>query len=507
MPRKWNDWVRTPFQLYTEEHIDMTARNTARVIESLLVNDQKNLKKVSKWNEGPTIAWLAANTFLSEGLEGKCRDSKYFIDKVIGKTPQTIQVVQPTHVNLDTVGFVEFCDNAGYPLPYPVQVEMMKFGMFETITRMILGARNYGKTDYIIILGYAYILYLDWKNATKTNTLPTESCLLVTKSDERNAAILSEIYRAATANGVPFSEQSSTRIRVEGLPGKDASMSAITLGSSSKRGRHPKRVIMDDPVTEEDANSEAQRKKAERVYNELMKLTQNVLIIGQPVHKFDLYEKLRPLIKTMLVPHGTIPELDHDLEAQKLAGVSEESISASYHLKVISESGNPLEYVNFIDKFPRQDGTSVAFIDPSFEGGDYTAMSVIKSYFDGVAVFGKVWKRPWFNCIDAIDTVVKDFKVAKLCFETNSLGDQPVDLLRDFLPAGVGIVGRKSTNNKHARISAAGPFAKSIFISKESDREYIDQTTKYEYGAKNDDAPDSLATGLEWIGLIRGKIK
>jgi hypothetical protein len=52
---------------------------------------------------------------------------------------------------------------------------------------------------------------------------------------------------------------------------------------------------------------------------------------------------------------------------------------------------------------------------------------------------------------------------------------------------------------------AAGAYSHMIFLCKESTQAYKDQVTKYEYGVKIDDAPDSLATGLEWIGLIRGK--
>ena len=62
-----------------------------------------------------------------------------------------------------------------------------------------------------------------------------------------------------------------------------------------------------------------------------------------------------------------------------------------------------------------------------------------------------------------------------------------------------------SNTNKHSRIMAAGAFAPLIHLSKESDKIYLDQTVRYEYGCKNDDAPDSLASGMKWIGLIKGK--
>src|SRR5690606_5292554 len=154
--------------------------------------------------------------------------------------------------------------------------------------RMILGARGYGKTDYVVILGMAYSIYLDHQ----------DSFLLVTKSTERNSAILAETAKALRANGVERERESAQTVRVSGLMGKDHSVSAITIGASSIRGRHPKKIIMDDPVTEDDV-SEATRKRVQRVYNELSKLTDNILIIGQPVHKFDLYETLRPLLNRM----------------------------------------------------------------------------------------------------------------------------------------------------------------------------------------------------------------
>lgn len=387
--------------------------------------------------------------------------------------------------------FEEFCKAAGYDAPYPKQIEMREFGIDGHGARMILGSRGYGKTDYVVILGTAYRLYLN----------PAFTVLLITKSRERNAAMLKEIANACKANGVTFEKENSNSLRVTGLHGKDHSVSAVTIKTVTLRGRHPKLVIMDDPVTEDDV-SEATRFHVKRVYNEVNKLCPDILIIGQPAHKFDLYADLRNKLKTMEVPHGTIPELDHDLEAQRLAGVDEASIQASYFLKVLSEGVSPFENIRYLDGFPT--GDSVAFIDPSFEGGDYTAISIIKAHMQGVAVVGFTFKKAWNHCLDDIAPLLEKFSVRKLCFETNSLGDQPLEILRGIF-GNVGVVGRKSNTNKHSRIMAAGSFAHMIHLSKESDRIYQDQVVKYEYKAAHDDAPDSLASCLEWIGLIRGK--
>lgn len=468
----------------------MTQRNTAAVIESLLTRSQADLERIAFDKDEPIIVKGTAYSLLKAARTGKFETLDKIISRVIGRSVEHVQV-SGAAVSERATSFEEFCERAGYPMPYLRQVEMMRFGMEKTSPRLLLGSRGYGKTDYAVILGSAWKIMQD----------PTWTILLITKSDQKNAAILGEIAKALIANGVDLEKESASALRVAGLQGKDHSVAAVSLGSASLRGRHPRQVIMDDPVTEEDV-SEAVRKRAERVYSEAMKLVSNVLIIGQPVHKFDLYESLRGTLEKLEMPHGTIPELDHDIEAMQLAGVSVESISASYHLQVISESGNPLEKIRRIDKFPP--GSCVAFIDPSFEGGDFTAMSVIKSHFDGVAVFGKAWKRAWFDLTDEFQKVVSDKGVQKLCIETNSLGDQPVILLRDMLE-GCGVVGRRTTGNKHSRIMAAGAFAHLIHLANDSDRAYIDQTIKYEYGAKNDDAPDSLASGLEWIGLIKGR--
>lgn len=404
---------------------------------------------------------------------------------------KSIEVIQspPETPKQEKKTFTDFCKAAGYPDPYPKQIEMMQFGMSEEDPRLLLGARGYGKTDYITVMGTAYELYLD----------PELSFLIITKSKTRNTAMINEIAMALSKNEVELEKENSECIRLKGLIGKDHSVEVITI-KSSMRGRHPKRVIMDDPVTEEDV-SEAMRLLVKRKYNEVMKLCSNVLVIGQPAHKHDLYAELRPIIKKMEVPHGTIPELDHDLEAQRLAGVDEASIQASYHLNITSEGGSPFDKIQYIDSFPL--GTSVAFIDPS-DGGNDTAVSIFRQWLQGIAVVGFTWKKAWHHCLDDMAPLFQRYSVERVCFETNKHGLQPLDVLRDCFP-NLGVCGRNSNSNKHSRIMAAGTYSHMIFLSKESSRAYIDQVTKYESGAKVDDAPDSLATGLEWIGLIRGK--
>lgn len=384
--------------------------------------------------------------------------------------------------------FEAFCGEAGYPLPYPKQIEMMQFGIDDKDPRLLLGARGYGKSDYVTILGVAYDVYL---KGTETSNL------IISKSKSRNTSMIEEIAKALIKNGVELEKQNSTCLRIKGMVGKDDSVEVLTI-KSSFRGRHPKRIIMDDPVTEEDT-SEAMRVLVKKKYDEAYKLCKNIVIIGQPAHTYDLYAELRPNLAKLEIPHGMIPELDADLEAMRLAGVDEKSIQMSYHLKIISQGEMPFDKVNYIEKFPI--GDSVAFIDPS-EGGDYVALSIIRAYMQGVVVVGFVWKRAWHHCLEDFAKKLQEFNVKKLAFEVNHTGNSALDILRQTFPS-IGITGIRTTTNKHAKIMSAGAYAHLIHLSKQSDKTYLDHVVRYEYKSKFDDAPDSLASCLKWIGLIR----
>jgi hypothetical protein len=399
------------------------------------------------------------------------------------------------------LSFEQYCVNAGYPKPYPKQIEMKSFWSDGDEPRLLLGARGYGKTDYMTVLGTGYDVYSDWFDHTYFGSDLTETNLIISKSKARNTAIIQEIANSLKANGVELDKENSTCLRVKGLVGKDHSVEVLTI-KSSFRGRHPKRITMDDPVTEEDT-SEAMRTLVKKKYDEAYKLCKNIVIIGQPAHQFDLYAELRGNLKKLEVPWGSIAELDADLEAMKSAGVDSNSIEMSYHLRVPIDGSMAFSKIRYLDKFPI--GESVAFLDPS-EGGDYTAISILKGYMDGVAVQGHAWKKAWYHCLDELVPILRARKVTRLCFETNKFGQQPIAQLSQALhPFGIGVVGRHSDSDKHASIMSAGSYAHMIHLSKESDKVYTDQVVKYEYGAKFDDSPDSLARCLEWIGLLKGK--
>lgn len=391
----------------------------------------------------------------------------------------------------DLVTFEEFCERAGYPKPFPKQIEMKDFVIHGTEPRMLLGTRGIGKTEYTTVNGIAYAIYRD----------PNDTTILSTKVQTNGRSMLKAISRALKANGVELDIDNSDEIRVKGCTRREHNVIFVTIGSGGFRTNHPKRVVFDDPVVPGKV-SEADRAQAKTSYEEAIKLTDNIVIIGQPVDFRDLYAHLRGIVTTMEVPYGSIPELDHDLDVQRKAGVDEKSIQASYFLKVTPEGDASFHDINLIDTFPASSG-AYAFIDPA-DGGDTTCIGAFAEHMTGMAIVGRAFKKAWHNCLPEFVEFCVKYGVKKVGFEVNKFGTGPLKDLREVLgPHGISVEGKYTHSNKEARIGLAARYSKNMFLSKQSDPEYRRQVVEYSHDAKNDDAPDTIASFLEWAGRIR----
>ena len=396
--------------------------------------------------------------------------------------------------------FEQFCDLVGYPKPFPKQIEMMKFAFPENEElkkpRLILGARGYGKTDYVSILGNAWAIYRDRQ----------ETGLLITKEFERGKEILSEVKEVLSIAGVEMKGKSERKIYTNESKGKEPTLTNLAVRSKGMRGRHPRSVLLEDMITPDDT-SEAERLRVQKVYEEVLKLTPNVVVIGQPVHKLDLLQKLRYLIPTLEVKYGDIPELDVDLIAQRAAGVSEQSIAASYHLKILDDASLPFGAVKKCNYFAQN---AVAFVDPSHKGGDFTALAIGGMHFEKLVISGFAFKKAWYDCLEDFRLLFEIFGVKSVCFETNNLGDEPVIRMRQL---GAPCVGKNSTENKHRRIINAAFFSEHMLFHEfdgnvdsqilQANQIFIDQVKNYEYRVRYDDAPDATAGLMEYLGIVQ----
>lgn len=393
--------------------------------------------------------------------------------------------------------YLAYCAYSHYPAPFPKQIEMAKWAFeHEEEPRLILGARGYGKTDYVTINGSGYKLLNDKQY----------KILLITKENERGKEIVAEIREGLANNGVKFANRAKKKIRIVGCRGKEDNFTALTIRSKGIRGRHPNLIIMEDPITPEDA-SETERRRVKKVYEELLKLTRNIVIIGQPVHAEDLYQELREKIPTLGVWYGQIPELDKDLDVERSAGVSEASIQASYFGVITDDNSLPFRRCEVVDYYNRK---NVMFIDPSHKGGDLTAVAVGGFLGDTLPVVGFAFKKAWYDCLEEFDYIMGRYGVGRVSIETNGLGELPVMQLRSAGMAGV--MGKNHTGNKHARIMNMASFVDAIKLTKVTDvppafiqanELFIERVKKYEYNIKQDDPPDAMAGLCGLIGIIK----
>ena len=400
--------------------------------------------------------------------------------------------------------FLEFCMNAGYPPPFEIQQRWVdELVLNADYTRLFLGARAYGKTDYLTICGSAWRIFKD----------PKSTLMIFCKTLERSKTILKAIVECLEKNGVKLKRKNSTEIRTIENFGKQPTVSVWSIGSSGIRGNHPEFIIMDDPITPEDT-SEATRKRVKTTYSECLSLVPNILIIGQPVHKMDLYMELCDCIPTTKAKWGTIKELDKDLNELRSRGMDDETIQANYFLTIADSGRLPFANCEIVDYYPMQN-QSQAFIDPAKEGVDYTALTIATQHFQNLIVLGFAFNKSWDSALPEILPLLKTFNVYKLGFETNGVGEFPVKFIRGELQrAGmdVRIVGMNNTENKHKRIMTAGNsnFTQYIKFSKlkasnklfNANKLYIDFCKNYEYNVKVDDPPDSLARCMQQMHLI-----
>jgi hypothetical protein len=136
-------------------------------------------------------------------------------------------------------------------------------------------------------------------------------------------------------------------------------------------------------------------------------------------------------ISTTRAKWGTIKELDKDLNELRSQGMDEETIKANYFLEIADNGRLPFKNCEVVDYYPAE--ISQAFIDPAKEGVDYTALTIATSHFENLIVLGFAFNKSWDNALPDIVELVRAFKVCKLGFETNGIGEFPLKFIRNEL--------------------------------------------------------------------------
>ena len=188
----------------------------------------------------------------------------------------------PTTSNISFNDFSSFCVASGYNKPFPKQLEMVTHCNKDGVN-LLLASRGYGKTDYIVILNTVFRFIHNKQQTT----------LIITKEEKRGLQILDTIESLLLYHGIPYYKKGSIIKDIDNIK-KEANIKVLSASTKGLRGNHPNNIIVDDLITPETV-SFRDRELAYRTYNELKSLTPNITLIGQPVHKSDLYSTLRIL--------------------------------------------------------------------------------------------------------------------------------------------------------------------------------------------------------------------
>ncbi|HCE3204004.1 TPA: phage terminase large subunit [Vibrio parahaemolyticus] len=149
----------------------------------------------------------------------------------------------------------------------------------------------------------------------------------------------------------------------------------------------------------------------------------------------------------------------------------------------------------------------VAFLDPSYKGGDFTALSFVSQTRGYVFAWGYCFPHSWNSAIDQIAEKINLFPVVEFYYEDNGVGTAPQDY---FSVRGIDAIPRTTLGNKHDRIFRVGAFLNLMrlrLVENWSNQEWLTQHKKFNKDAEHDDAPDATTNCAVRSGIVSDKIK
>lgn len=209
-----------------------------------------------------------------------------------------------------------------------------------------------------------------------------------------------------------------------------------------------------------------------------------------------------------LIEHVNIFDIEEEFQdKQLLEQAAAEKKEVYYNHVWLGEashkiSGYPFAQVKLTQTNNKFD--CIAFIDPSFRGGDYTAITFLSVFKGQIVFWGMCFKRSWQGCFDDMANMIKEYQPRETWYESNALGLAPQQYFRE---RGIKIIDRDSIDNKENRIYKAAGFIahRSFMVTNRCNTQYMKHVTEYHSDADFDDAPDSLASAAIVAGQVYNK--
>lgn len=324
--------------------------------------------------------------------------------------------------------------------------------------------------------------------------------------------------------------------------GKEANISCTGKGAILT-SRHFDFIICDDLVSSDDRDSKTARDSTLRWFQDLWDLlkkdTGQLMVIGTPWHKKDLYWHIQENVQPALadgVKFNIFIKPAHDKETgelnfptilteEKLAElkavkmgkdtVSNAEFMAQYELTPLSEADQVFKTLSYYNHQTTEYQTFIIFVDPALskkESGDYSAIVVIGLIKSGIN------RSKWGICYASLDkrnatTLMQDvIRIHKMFAEMykvdvalfmESNGFQSILLDNTMKAALEGdymlpISPINHSENKQNRIAGMEPYFSQGFLLirddwKNAPEKYnilVDQLSSFPQG--NDDGPDAL---------------
>jgi hypothetical protein len=362
-----------------------------------------------------------------------------------------------------------------------------------------LGARGYGKTDIITILGLVLEIYFDRKF----------TCIVTTREFSRAKDIVYAI--GIILNDLKVKgKYSRTQIRtLENSGNKQPTLRAMSTGSATK-GHHVDILVMDDPVEPKDEDSEKYKKRARKFFDEAKSLRINgrkfkLIIIGQYVSEDDLYTHLENPdsdAKILKAWHGTIPELDIDKE-KYLKTSSIREFGKNYEGKFYRNEDAlfTLTSDHFFKESEHKLFNTIAFLDPSYsQNGDYSAF-VVANWENGRCYVKGYLFRNMAKVYENLDSLVKQHRIRQIYYDANL--DKELSFMKRTQTHLLQVFPFNEKTNKEQKILEQLNWAlgmNKVLISEETGKEFISQISTYAgRDSSHDDAPDVLACLIRYL--------
>lgn len=245
-----------------------------------------------------------------------------------------------------------------------------------------------------------------------------------------------------------------------------------------------------------------------------LKTTDTRFLFAMNVHKpvDDIVSKLNTLKDQSVVIHVNIFDLPEEYQDPQLIQQARAEEGQAYYPHVwlgepfANFGGFPLMNHEYVESVAAPDAVC-CFLDPSFKGGDFTALSFLGEHPDhGPVAWGYCWKRAWYDCIDDIEVMYKKYAPNIFWYEDNSLGAVPQNMLAE---RGIPTIAKTSLYNKESRIYKAAMFTSKMvkFLTSHSNSDYVENVRYYSDEAEHDDGADAYASTIIHSGVVKDKIK